>query len=57
MISFESVNAGREIDTMSKDIDLSLNIVVRNVLESCTDSMNSLHYSIPSSMLPRIIER
>lgn len=28
-----------------------------NVLESCNDSMNSLHYSIPSSMLPRIIER
>lgn len=28
-----------------------------NVLESCNDSMNSLHYDIPSSMLPRIIER
>ena len=28
-----------------------------NVLESCNDSMNSLHYGIPSSMLPRIIER
>lgn len=26
-----------------------------NVLESCNDSMNSLHYDIPSSMLPRIL--
>lgn len=26
-----------------------------NVLESCNDSMNSLHYDIPSFMLPRIL--
>lgn len=36
MISAESVNGGREIDTISKDIDLSLNIVVRTYWNRAT---------------------